>query len=199
MTRVPAERRREELVQAALRVIDRDGVHGATTRAIVTEAKMSLASFHYVFRSRDELIRSLVAHVIEGERAATLSALDAPSDIRTLVRATLTAYFDHVRSAPGHEQAVFELFHYSLRTEELSDLPKAQYLAYRELASSVLEAGASIAGIRWTLPLDDLARIVISLTDGLTLNWLADRDDAATVRLIDAAADMLTAFAAPPE
>ena len=40
----------------ALTVIARDGVHAATTRAIVAEAGMALASFHYAFRSRDELI-----------------------------------------------------------------------------------------------------------------------------------------------
>ena len=67
MARVSSADRRAALVRAALRVIDRDGVHGATTRAIVAEAEMSLASFHYVFQSRDEMIRELIAFVVQDE------------------------------------------------------------------------------------------------------------------------------------
>ena len=38
MNRIPADQRRALLVQAALRVIAKQGVSGATTRAIVAEA-----------------------------------------------------------------------------------------------------------------------------------------------------------------
>ena len=41
----------------------------------------------------------------------------------------------------------------------------------------------------------DLARLLVTLTDGLTLAWLADRDDAAAERSIDHAADAISAFA----
>ena len=54
MPRVSAPSRREALIEAALRVMERDGLTAGTTRAIVAEAGMSLASFHYAFSSRDE-------------------------------------------------------------------------------------------------------------------------------------------------
>ena len=57
MTRIPAAERRAALIDAALRVVSRNGLAQATTRAIVAEAGMSLASFHYAFESRDELDR----------------------------------------------------------------------------------------------------------------------------------------------
>ena len=57
MTRIPVVDRRTALVQAALRVVARDGVAAATTRRIVAEAGMPLASFHYVFASRDAFSR----------------------------------------------------------------------------------------------------------------------------------------------
>ncbi|MFP3394334.1 TetR family transcriptional regulator, partial [Brevibacillus sp. SIMBA_076] len=60
MTRIPVADRRMALVQAALRLIARDGVAAATTRRIVAEAGMPLASFHYVFSSRDELMGELI-------------------------------------------------------------------------------------------------------------------------------------------
>ena len=82
MNRIPADQRRALLVQAALRVIAKQGVSGATTRAIVAEAGMSLASFHYAFRSHDEMMRELVAYVVDAESMASFAALrSAPNDI----------------------------------------------------------------------------------------------------------------------
>jgi DNA-binding transcriptional regulator YbjK len=197
MTRLSAEERRSSLVQAALRVIARRGVTAASTRAIASEAGMPLASFHYAFRSRDELIRELVAAVVEGERLATMGSLTADVDIRSVIRAGLQAYFDLVVAEPGREQAMFELLHYALRTPALGDLPRAQYESYYEVARELLRSGASRAGVTWTRPLDDLAKLVVSLTDGLTLGWFADRDDAAAARLMDSAADYLATLTEP--
>ena len=75
MNRIPADQRRALLVQAALRVIAKQGVSGAATRAIVAEAGMSLASFHYAFRSHDEMMRELVAYVVDAESMALSTQL----------------------------------------------------------------------------------------------------------------------------
>jgi DNA-binding transcriptional regulator YbjK len=197
MARVSSTDRRAALVQAALRVIDRDGVHAASTRAIVAEAGMPLASFHYAVRSRDELIREVIASVVEGERAAAIASLAPDADLRTTVRAGLQAFFDLVVARPSHEQAMFELFHYSLRAEDLADLPRAQYERYHAIAREVLEAGAALTGMRWTIPVDDVARLLVVFTDGLTLAWLADRDVAAAARTMELGADAITALAVP--
>lgn len=197
MTRLPIDRRRSELVDAALRVIDRNGIRGATTRAIVAEADMPLGSFHYVFRSRDAMLRELIAVVVDQERRVASDAVRAGVDIRATVRSALQAYFDLVVADPSREQAMFELLHYALRTEGLADLPAAQYRSYRSAALELLQVGAERAGVRWTMPLEDVARLVVTLTDGLTLGWLADRDDAAAGRVMDAAADALAALAEP--
>jgi hypothetical protein len=45
------------------------------------------------------------------------------------------------------------------------------------------------------VPVADLARLMVTLTDGITLAWLADRDDAAAERALDLAADAIATFA----
>lgn len=195
MGRVSCAERRAALVRAALRVIHRDGVNGATTRAIVAEAHMSLASFHYAFRSRDEMIRELIAFVVQDEQRVSLEALDPDADIRSAVRAGMHAYFDLLRAHPSREQALQELVQYSLRTPGLEHLPRAQYASYFHTARVLLERGAEVTGVQWSLPVEQLARILIAITDGLTIAWLADRDDEAAGRLIDFAADTIGALA----
>jgi DNA-binding transcriptional regulator YbjK len=189
--------RRSELVQAALRVIARDGVAAATTRAIVGEAEMPLASFHYAFASRDELMSELIRYVLETQSGAVFASLTFGDDIRSNVHAGLRAYFATISADPSHELAMFELAQYALRTEGLEHLAAAQYESYRATCRDLLEAGAESARIRWTLPVSEVARIVVTLTDGITLAWLADRDSAAAARVIDFAADAISHLARP--
>jgi DNA-binding transcriptional regulator YbjK len=51
------ERRRREILEAALRVIGRDGVAGLTHRAVADEAGVSLAATTYYFASKADLLR----------------------------------------------------------------------------------------------------------------------------------------------
>jgi AcrR family transcriptional regulator len=199
VARLSSADRRAALVQAALRVIDRDGVYGATTRAIVAEASMSLASFHYAFRSRDEMIRELFAFVVKREEEASLAALTQTASIREAVRSGLQAYFDLLAAHPEREQALQELIQYSLRIPELAELPGAQYRSYFRSAQKMLEHGATLAGVRWAIPIEQLSIVLIAFTDGLTMSWLADRDDSAAVTLMDFAADAIAAQAIPAQ
>jgi len=197
MARMSSVDRRLEIVQAALRVIGEVGVQGATTRAIVAEAGMSLASFHYAFASRDEMMEELIAYVVENQTVAAFSSIRHGSDIRTTVRDGLQAFFETIVADPAHEQVLFELMLFALRTPALESLPKKQWANYREGATELLNAAAVNAGIEWSRPIGDVAQLLITVTDGLTLAWLANRDLAAAATVMDIAADSLAALAVP--
>jgi DNA-binding transcriptional regulator YbjK len=196
MSRIPATERRAALAHAALAVIARDGLAAATTRAIVAEAGMPLASFHYAVPSRDELLRDVVELVVAEEGSAALAPLLAEAgSIREAAVLAMTAYLELVKRDPGREQAMFELTQYALRTPGLDDLPAEQYDRYHALAIELLDAATAQHHPDWRVPMPDLARLLVSFTDGLTLAWLADRDDAAAERSIELAATAIASFA----
>jgi AcrR family transcriptional regulator len=64
MTYMSQVDRRRQLIEAAIRVLQRDGVGHVTTRAIAAEAGAPLASIHYTFGSKDEIVRSAFDQVI---------------------------------------------------------------------------------------------------------------------------------------
>lgn len=197
--RVPAEQRRTALAEAAVRVISRDGIGAASTRAIAAEAKMSLASVHYVFASRDELLREAISMVIAGERAVAGAPLDLPDDVELvpLLRAGIAAYLALVQADPTREQGMLELTHYALRRPELADIARDQYAQYFELVGELLGHLAERAGIRWTVPTEVLSRWIIAFTDGLTMQWLAAPDERAAQTQIDLIAAAIAAHADP--
>ncbi|WP_454051811.1 TetR/AcrR family transcriptional regulator [Cellulomonas sp. Marseille-Q8402] len=204
------EARRRALVDAAIRVIVRDGVAGATTRAVVAEAGMSLASLHYAFPSVDQLLEAVIAEVTAQERRAAeegLLPVALPSDAGTeqagpplledVIRGGLERYVDLLAAHPDREQALFELAVYAMRTPGQRASLVAQHRVYQESARATLATAAVAARSRWTVPLDQAARALVMATEGLTSVWLADRDTAAARETARFAARALAALAEP--
>lgn len=54
--RARGERRREEIIAATLRVVERDGVAGVTHRAVAREADVPASSAVYYFKTMDDLL-----------------------------------------------------------------------------------------------------------------------------------------------
>lgn len=184
-------------MQAALRVVAEHGLAAATTRAIVAEAGMSLASFHYAFRSHAEMMRELIGYVVDAEALAVFESLRPGTDIRTSLRDGLQAFLNYVIGDPGHEQFMQEMVQYALRTPGLEPLAREQYERYHSAVAEILVEGAAAANVTWSLPVADIARLVVTMTDGVTLAWLADRDTEAAQRVLDFAADTIAALAVP--
>jgi AcrR family transcriptional regulator len=195
VSRIPAPERRKALIEAALRVISQRGIAHATTRAIVAEAGMSLASFHYAFESRDELIDELITTVVAREQEAVLPELVPGEGLAGILEAGFLRYFEHLKADPEHEQAMLELTQYALRSAERHPLAVQQYARYAELAERSLERAAELAGATWGVPVAEVARVLVAFTDGLTFTWLVDRDDAAARAVARAAADALSRMA----
>ncbi|WP_440711166.1 TetR/AcrR family transcriptional regulator [Herbiconiux sp. YIM B11900] len=194
---MPVTERRSRLLAAAFDVIAVHGVAGATTRAVVEAAGMKLASFHYAFASREELLAELVAEVVDGQQVVLEVTSGSGSSLEAVLELGLRSYFAQVRADPLRERAMFELTQYSIRTPGMRELAARQYERYRSLAEESLAEAAQRTGAEWRRPLPDLAADLVVLTDGITLAWLADGDDERADRSIRFAARALAAEAEP--
>ncbi|GAA4870180.1 TetR/AcrR family transcriptional regulator [Kitasatospora terrestris] len=197
MNRRSADERREELIEAAIRVMIRDGVARATTRAVVAEAGLPLGAFHYCFRSKEELLQSVVERIMARSLAPALGAVTAAGPPEQVVRTALHAYWDRIRQSPDEQLLTYELTQYALRQPGLTDLARRQYQHYLSTVRTSLEALARLADIEWTVPLPVLTRYGMGMLDGLTLTWLIDRDEELTTAALDEYARYLTSVARP--
>jgi AcrR family transcriptional regulator len=196
MRRMPPEQRRDELIAAAIRVIARRGVAGATTRAVTAEADMPLGSFSYIFGAQEELMTAVVDTVIEQERfAAQVRAIDDTS-MAAALRSGLDGYIDLLRDRPDDELALLELALWARRRDAEGQM-RAQWTAYFSAAEDLLRFAADVTAHEWRSPVSDLARVLVSFADGITLAWLADHDTDAARRTAAFAADALALHATP--
>jgi AcrR family transcriptional regulator len=196
MPRVPAQERRRQLVAAAFRVIGRDGFAAATTRRVCAEAGAPLATFHYCFTSKQELLTELTEQTMAG-----LIAAQQETQLRDTVEESLVAALRHywrtVEKDPNRESVLMALTQHALREPSLDGVAQRQYMAYHGTARATLEAIAKGCAVAWTMPVEQVARMLVVVTDGVTLAWLVDRDSAAARAALDAFARQLASLAVP--
>jgi AcrR family transcriptional regulator len=194
--RMSAEERRDLLVSAAIRVMNRDGVARATTRAIAREAGMPLGVFHYAFHSKQELVIKVTETIAQRSKADIDAAVRSgpTDDLYQVILRGLTAYFDHVVAHPDEHLVTYELTTSALRDHELEDVARRQYDYYLEENEKLLLAAADLFGFQFTEPVSVLSRYTLAVVDGLALSWLArgDEDQARQVLELTARAAMST-------
>lgn len=173
----------------------REGVAAGTTRAIAAEAGMRTSVFHYCFRSRDELLGELIRRLGGAEREAVWAGITPGEDLATVLASAADAYLSHLEANPGQEQMLFELNHYALRTPGMEHLAAEQLAMYLDSARAVIARVTELTGVRWSIDADVLARLVVTITDGVTTTWLADRDTAASRVALHRLLDLVTSYA----
>ena len=95
----PAEQRRKELLEAAERVVLRDGP-GASMNAIAAEAGITKPILYRHFGDKDGLYRALAVRHTDALLDGLRAALDAPADRRRRVEATLDTYLAAIEARP---------------------------------------------------------------------------------------------------
>lgn len=90
------ERSREEILEAARKVLLESGVAATTLDAVANEAGMSKTALYYYFPSKDALMFELIFATVETHAQAVHDAVEQAQDgadaLRTLVRESVKAF-----------------------------------------------------------------------------------------------------------
>ncbi|ADB52295.1 TetR/AcrR family transcriptional regulator [Conexibacter woesei] len=159
--RPPYAEGRDALLDAAARVVARDGFRGLTYRSVAQEAGTTHGLVSYHFGSRDRLIHETAmkarAEAIEG------SALEPASD-------RVEEFADHLAQlaadAPEAQAFQFELALEARRRAELEPEVRALYAEYFAATARALDA------VGLADPSPALVRLVFAALDGLMLQQL---------------------------
>ncbi|WP_084615561.1 TetR/AcrR family transcriptional regulator [Solimonas flava] len=188
-TPMSAEERHRRLIEAAIRVIARDGLPAASTRAVAAEAGMNQAMLHYTYTGKDELLIAVLEAIHADVRRVIGAAVQGAATLADAARQVSRAYWQHVVADPALQKVHYELTLYALTASGQTGLARRQYEGYIEMLA---QAFASVAP---TWPQDELRRLAgaaLAAMDGLILQFLATGDTAACearLQWIDAAID----------
>ncbi|MET7927586.1 TetR family transcriptional regulator [Streptomyces sp. NPDC005349] len=189
MAYVPAATRREQLIEAAVRVIAREGADGATTRKIADEAKAPLASLHYCFQNKENLLLAVFAQLSD-EMPLDADLPDGESTSLGYVMAqSLTRAMQWSVENAVRIRAMIEVTLWAERYDP--ELAVGFYDGFAKSAEAVLR--------QVDVPLPDeeihsVVRVVMSMVDGLSLQFFTDGDKKRTLRDTATACELLKAF-----
>ena len=191
MPRIPAAQRRQDFVDAAVRVIAQHGISDATTRRIAEAADAPLASLHYCFHSKDELFFAVFESqaAMLGDRVGRSEPGDGliPTAVRALREST-----GWLRDNPDRGLAAIELELWAWRQQGDQNVGAKSYDVH---------IGPLTKNLRRSCGPDDdpalaepAARLINLLVDGLVQQWGAYRDDGRLAQDTERACVMLQLF-----
>ncbi|MBF6173617.1 TetR/AcrR family transcriptional regulator [Nocardia blacklockiae] len=200
MARLKAEQRRRLLVDAAFTVMARDGVAGATTRAISAEAGMAQSAFHYAFRSKEELLRELTAAVVDAQTGALAEVRVSADSLRSALTAAMQRLLAAGVAEPDRQAVLYELMLLDLRApQDPGALGRWQYRLYSERVAQFLDQMTERFQVRWRVPGPALARMIATAIDGTMLAWLADHDTDLAAESLHALTEAVLRLAYDPD
>lgn len=190
MSRVPAEQRREQLIEATIALAIDEGLAAASVRRIAEKANVSLGVVHYCFSSKEALINAVAEAFITPILGPIGEALQGAGDesIEDKSRLAFRTFWKLTRRSPGRQLLSYELAAWSIRGDGVA--AKLLYKTYLDAIEVFLTDGIGIVGSD-ALPTRTLARMVLSVADGVMLSWLVDRDDEATEGALQAFVSVL--------
>jgi AcrR family transcriptional regulator len=176
------EERRDEVVAAARRVILRDGIDAATTRAIAKEAGYSNGVLTHYFADKDDILLS----ALRASHRRIAERLKDKLRGRTGLAALRELLLDNV---PLDEERAQEtslevgFWSRALTDPDLLDVQREEAGELRYVVRSLLQHAADTGEISTREDLDDVAERLLALVDGLSVHRLLYPGTATTGRL----------------
>ncbi|POX38733.1 TetR family transcriptional regulator [Streptomyces sp. Ru73] len=176
---------RDALLNAAVRVVARNGLRGLTYRAVAEEAGVTHGLVVHHFGSRDALIEEALGYVVRKSLHSSLlePGTGEPADFAAGVP-------EMVETGPGLQAFQYELLLEARRRPEL--LPQVRNLYDAYFAASERELSRMLP----YAPGPALARLVFAALDGLVLHQLTLGERADTEAALAALRSLLTRAAA---
>lgn len=172
--RVPAAERRTQLIEAAIRLMWRQGVEHTSLRDIAKEAGAPLASVHYCFESKDVLMRAAVEHWLTELVGTLIEDVPIEGGLRDVALRISDDFWSALEKNPPNVLAQLEVALWAIRGGEDHDLARTIYPRYGEVVGQVFSRALESAGESCSIQPELLARALIAVIDAASLQFLAD-------------------------
>lgn len=179
---VDHDERRRELLSAARRVIVRDGIDAATTRAIAKEAGYSNGVLAHYFTDKDEILLSALRQSHQRIRERLARKVEGVSGLAALRELLLDNLpLDAERTQETRLEVSF--WSRSLASERLAEVQRAEAADLRAAVRELLGQARAAGELAAEENLDDLTEHLLALVDGLSLHLLLYPDRLRRVDL----------------
>ena len=189
--------RREQIVQATIRCLAREGYSGLTMKKVAGEARVSQGILHYYFASKRAILVAALDVVMADldRRVAALSAgvRDAPGRLRAVIRGCLGLAEENRQFWVVFVEFWGEMMH----DRELLRINAALYQRLRRALGATVALGTRAGQFRRVDP-EEAGAVILALVDGLSLQRAFDARALSLERAARACEDAVTRYLERP-
>jgi AcrR family transcriptional regulator len=182
---VDHDERRADLARAAVKVIDREGIEGATLREIAKEAGYSTGIIGHYFGSRNDVLVAALGYCMASATGRMASVGEAHRGLKSVHEmAAELLPLDRTRS---RENRIWLLYGAeALIARRLRKEYQAHDGRLRALLRGALEQAIEDGELDQSIDAELEANRLLALNDGISLQALFDRDYWTDARQVDA-------------
>lgn len=178
------DERRQELVRAAFHVIAEQGFEGLRTREVAARAGVNIATLHYHFPSKEDLIRGVVDQMQrEFERQAQELATRGLT-ARERLHAELWQAYEVSRDQPELQIVLHELFLRSLRDPSVQAIFSTMKMHWQGAIEDLLSVGIYEGSFRADLDVPATAVAIIAFITGVSLQLARESETFDYARVV---------------
>ncbi len=172
-----------QIVQAAIRVLARQGYARTSLMDIAREAGMSKGAVHYHFPTKEALIEVVLKTATDAVQQRTIEAWSSGGDPMQSLHNSLEELWKARAERTDEALVVADLLAQSLYDDNLRPHLADYYRIAAEQIFEYLSTELNKVGIKPAVPMEILPRIVIGLLDGLVMQAFVDPEvfDAAEI------------------
>jgi AcrR family transcriptional regulator len=182
--------RREQIIDAALTVMISNGVYNTTTRKIAEAAGVNVATLHYHFHNKEEIIFSAMEELASRYRNTLSARFTQPQTLHDRMEDLLWFIWGEIRQAPGEQLVLQEMTLYVLRVSGAEHLAAQKEREIKSLYSASLRDCRDV-GQQDAPQIEQLTDFIYACFVGILNQWLATKDESSLVKttgnLIEAA------------
>lgn len=176
----------QQIVDAAIRVLARQGYAKTSLLDIAKEAGMSKGALHYHYPTKEALIHTVLETACNAVQARTMQAWSPSDNPFAALRKSLEELWATRAERSDEALVVADLLALSLSDESLRPKLAEFYELGAQQIRAYLEENLMSLGLEPRISADILPRIVIGLLDGLVMQAFVDPDALSPDEVVDA-------------
>lgn len=177
--RLPRQETRRRITDAAAEVFAEQGYDAATLDDVAAAAGFSKGAVYSNFRDKEELFLSLMRERIEQRVDMVRAATEELGSVQDQTSSAGGVLEDLLGAQPDWHLLFIEFWARAVRDPELRRQLAEQRRPMRELIAKFFDEQAERLGLEPPAPSEQLAVIVLALSNGLAIEQLADPDSVA--------------------
>jgi len=176
----------QQIIDAAIRVLARQGYAKTSLLEIAKEAGMSKGALHYHYPTKEALIHAVLETACNAVQTRTMQAWSPSDNPFAALRKSLEELWATRAERSDEALVVADLLALSLSDESLRPKLAEFYELGAEQIRTYLEQNLISLGLEPRISLEILPRIVIGLLDGLVMQAFVDPDAMSPDEVVDA-------------